>query len=261
MVQGLTNKLIRGSVVPLGLLMCCVFWPFGSAFAQMENGADSSESAGGDFDAFSEEFGEQTTESEKRDPLEPYNRVMYNVNDTLYVWVLKPAARVYSIIPENVREGVDHAFKNVKYPIYVTNNMLQGDFEDAGINTIRFCMNTTMGLGGMFDAAARCFDLRSEREDFGQTMGRWGLRPGIPLVLPAVGMSTVVDALGRIPDDYLNPVSYVDGRVFTMTRAVEKLNLLSLNWKVYDRLKEEALDEYTYLRDLYLQNREEKIQE
>lgn len=230
--------------------------------AQVLSHEKPQQKAADEFEAFADEFGASENPTRGFDPLEPYNRFMFRVNDSLYVWALKPVARAYgAVVPAGIRRAVKRVFGNAEFPIYVTNNLLQGDFADAGANITRFGINTTLGLAGTFDAADTCLGLKRQPEDFGQTLGRYGVNPGPPLVLPVMGMSNCRDAVGKVPDGMLNPVNYADSPYDTMCRMLKMVNMLSLNWQFYDELKEEALDEYVYLRDLYRQNREKKLEE
>lgn len=230
--------------------------------AQVIPSEDHNQGTADEFEPFADEFGASENPARGFDPLEPYNRFMFRVNDSLYVWVFKPVAQAYGgLVPTDIRRAVTRVFQNIEFPIHVTNNLLQGDFADAGANITRFGINTTLGLAGTFDAADTCLGLKRQPEDFGQTLGRYGVNPGPPLVLPVMGMSNCRDAVGKVPDGMLNPVNYADSPYDTMCRMLKMVNMLSLNWQFYDELKEEALDEYVYLRDLYRQNREKKLKE
>jgi len=219
------------------------------------------------FDDFDDEFGDEFAgEEELRgvfDPLSGYNRVMFYVNDKLYFWVLKPVARCYRwAIPEFFRSGVGRFFRNLGFPVRLVNNVLQFKFKNAGIETGRFVVNSTVGLLGFFDPAQSRLHLTPRQEDFGQTLGKYGVGDGFPLVLPLLGPSNLRDALGLVGAYFLNPVAYIESteaRVAIPT--YETVNSTSLKIGAYESLKRDALDPYTFMRDVYKQNRDKRIEE
>jgi phospholipid-binding lipoprotein MlaA len=194
---------------------------------------------------------------------------MFNFNDKFYFWVLKPVSKVYGkIVPEKGRIAINRFFKNLGFPVRFVNNALQGKFKRAGIETLRFVVNSTIGVIGLADPADSQFNLQAHEEDFGQTLGHYGVGDGFPIVLPFLGPTNLRDLIGMVPDLFLNPVSYVGPRgkpVTTETRVLiktgETVNKTSLNIGVYESLKEDALDPYTFMRDAYKQNRDPKIAE
>jgi phospholipid-binding lipoprotein MlaA len=213
------------------------------------------------FDQF-EEFEETSTEG-GFDPLEKYNRFMTQVNDKLYVWVLKPTAQGYSkIINEPVRMAISRFFKNLYFPVRFVNNLLQLKFERAGIETARFGLNSTLGFFGFFDTAKLNFNLDAYPEDFGQTLGCAGVGSGFHVVLPLLGPSNVRDVFGKIPDFFLNPVHYVDNAPAAIgLSAGEKINMVSLSMKEFDSFRRDALDLYPFMRNVYEKNRNKEIKE
>ncbi len=218
------------------------------------------------FDEFEDAYDSSESQSarEAYDPLEGYNRFMFQVNDTLYVYALKPVASGWQTIsPEPLRQALDRGFVNLSFPIRFVNSVLQAEFEGAGREIGRFSVNSTVGLAGLFDPARHWIGWKPNHEDFGQTLGRWGVGPGFPLTLPIVGPSNLRDAGGRIPDGYLNPISYIQPFGLQLgVRAFSRVNFASLNViGVYDRQKKEALDPYTFFRSMYRQNRQSEIQQ
>lgn len=197
------------------------------------------------------------------DPLRGYNRFMFQVNDRLYYWMLKPVAKTYGrIVPEQARVAVVRFFRNLAFPRNVVNNVLQGEFRDAGTECARFGINTTAGVLGLFDVAGSRLGLSPKREDFGQTLGRYRIGDGYPLVLPILGPSNLRDAVGLVPDYFLDPVSYIDGLGIRLAiRAHDRTNYVSLHIGEYERLTASALDPYVFVTDAYKQNRDKKIQE
>jgi len=215
-----------------------------------------------DFDDFDDEFNEVDTK-QASDPLMIFNRCMFQFNDKLYHIILKPLSVIYNkIIPKPVRFSIQNFFKNITFPARLINNLLQGKFRNASIECKRFLINSTIGILGFSDPAESEFNLSAKKEDFGQTLGHYGIKEGIPLVLPFYGFSNLRDALGRIPDYLLNPVRYVHPEMKRMLIiAGDKMNYISLNAKEYENLKNDALDEYTFLKYLYQKDRRNKIKE
>jgi len=220
-----------------------------------------------DFGEFDDEFGDEFDIEEApggRDPLRGYNRFMFHVNDKIYFWVLRPVAKVYGrVVPAPIRRSVQRCSKNLGAPARFVNNGLQCKMKGAGTELVRFGLNSTLGVLGLFDAADALFNLKDPPdEDFGQTLGVYGIGDGWPLVLPLLGPSSVRDAIGMVPDYFLDPISYVEPwEKATAIRLYEKTNFGSLHIGEYESLKEDALDPYTLLRDAYRQNREAKIRE
>jgi phospholipid-binding lipoprotein MlaA len=245
--------------------------PAGEAVAPAAPSADQPEGAAPESSDESdfEEFAPQENAAPVRDPLIWFNRAMYQFNDKMYFWVLKPVARGYRfIVPQGVRLGVNRVFKNVAFPSRLVGNVLQGKGRGAGRETARFLINSTLGVGGFFDPARKWWDIQPSEEDFGQVLGRWGMGPGFPLVLPVVGPSGLRDALGLAPDYFLNPISYLDphdpwffNETRLIVRSVEITNRTSLELGKYETLKKDALDPYTYIRDFYRQVRERQVKE
>ena len=193
---------------------------------------------------------------DKRDPLEPLNRGVYAFNDGLDKTVLRPAARGYkAVVPQPLQTGVSNFFSNAKYPVTLVNNLLQGKFKAALSDTARFTLNTTLGLGGLFDPAS---DVGLDRndEDFGQTLGKWGVPPGPYLVLPFLGPYTLRDGIGSLADDFAEPRAYLedDSTRWTLWAADKferRVRLLEA-----DAVLDRAGDPYTFVRSAYLQRRE-----
>lgn len=224
-----------------------------------------------DFNEFEKEFGDVTLDTQGKDvsdPLSGYNRFMFNVNDKLYFWILKPVAQGYgAVIPEGGRVAINRFFKNLSFPIRVVNNALQGKLERAGIEITRFAVNTTIGLLGFFDPADEWCDLKPYEEDFGQTLGHYGAGDGPPLQLPLLGPSNLRDTAGIVPDLYLYPIDWLSqgsnffNPIFLGAFILDTINKTSLRIGVYENLKKEALDPYTLMRDAYKQNRDARIKE
>lgn len=195
-----------------------------------------------------------------RDPLEPLNRGIYQFNEGVDTMFLRPAAEIYQgVVPPLARTGVSNAFSNVNDVIVALNNLLQGKVGEALSDLGRVLVNTTAGLFGLFDVATPS-GLEKHNEDFGQTLGYWGLGDGPYLVLPILGPSNLRDAVGRFADYKADLVTYIDP---TRDRnAVQALRLVSRRAELLSTsrlLSVAALDEYEFARDAYLQRRRNLI--
>ena len=197
------------------------------------------------------------------DPLVRYNRFMFAVNDKAYFWVLKPVAETYGkVAPERCRVCVRRFFRNVAFPVRGVNNLLQGKFRRTGVECSRFVINTTVGGLGLFDPAAERWGFEAHPEDFGQSLGHYGVGSGWPLVLPLLGPSSLRDAVGKVPDFFLDPIFYVDPAGLRMgLRGAHLVNETSLRIGDYEGLKAASLDPYLFLRNAYGQNRVKAVSE
>jgi phospholipid-binding lipoprotein MlaA len=229
--------------------------------------SEKPDSLEGDYDAsanYVEEGGDQ--EGERiADPLEPFNRAMYHFNDKLYFWVLKPVARGYRfVIPEVARIGVSNFFTNIAFPIRFVNCLLQANFTGAGKELARFMLNTLAGFGGFWDHASRGdVGLTKQDEDFGQTLGVYGVGQGFYINWPILGPSSPRDTLGLVGDYFSHPFFYYDGPwlITWELRVYDKVNDTSLRIGDYEALKEAAIDPYVAIRDAYVQYRLKKVRE
>ncbi|GMR07945.1 MAG: hypothetical protein BMS9Abin26_0950 [Gammaproteobacteria bacterium] len=194
------------------------------------------------------------------DPLESFNRAMYSFNDGLDRAILKPVSRGYNyILPAPVNKGVTNFFGNINDVVVIFNDLLQFKFSQAAHDTARVFFNTTIGLLGVLDVSSG-MDLPKHNEDFGQTLGYWGVGKGAYVVWPFFGPSTIRDTGGDIVDYFVDPINRVhphEDRYWLMAlETVDKrADLLSAS-KI---LEEAALDPYLFLRDAYLQRRNSLI--
>jgi len=214
-----------------------------------------------ELDFFEEEGEEVVTIA---DPLEPFNRAVFHFNDKLYFWFLKPAARGYNyVFPEDLRICVRNFFVNLLFPVRFVNSILQGNFRGAGIELSRFMVNSTLGLGGLFDPSSRGLNLPMQDEDLGQTLGVYRMGHGVFLTLPVLGPYTVRSLLGWVGDTYLDPVTwYVDPLLWRWgVKGYKKFNEVSLTLGDYEALKEAAIDPYVAIRNAYVQYRNTKVKE
>lgn len=198
------------------------------------------------------------------DPLENLNRGFFKFNDKFYFWFMKPVARVYGcVIPEGVRISIRNAFTNIHFPMRFVNSALQGKFNRAGTELARFTINSTMGVGGLFDVADTHFNIKHHNEDTGQTLGVWGMGEGIYIVWPILGPSNIRDTFGTVGDAFLNPIHYIADDVLVSggISAGRELNNTSLRIGEYEDFKAAALDPYIAMREAYTQNRRKHIRE
>lgn len=194
------------------------------------------------------------------DPLEGFNRRIFDLNDGLDQVILKPAATVYkALLPNLVRAGVGNFFGNLAEPWVAVNAALQLKGVAAIETVLRFATNTFFGLGGLLDIASE-MNLERRNEDFGQTLGYWGVPPGPYLVLPFLGSSTFRDGLGLIPDYRADPVVLqTDVAAKDASSVVRLLDFRASLLKADDILGIAALDKYSFVRDVYLQRRKSLV--
>jgi phospholipid-binding lipoprotein MlaA len=213
-------------------------------------------------DLFEKEF--EAQQVQVADPLSSWNKGMFQINDKLYFWLLKPLARGYmAITPDRFRRGVKNFFYNLTMPVRLVNCLLQGKGNAAASEFSRFVVNTTAGGLGFGDPAAQNPDLIvSTGEDLGQTFGKYGIGNGFYIVWPILGPSTLRDSVGLVGDFFLNPLSYVEySETWVAVKVFDLVNQTSFHIGEYEALKNSALDPYVALRNSYLQYREKKIKE
>ncbi len=197
---------------------------------------------------------------EMSDPLERYNRVMYSFNEKIDTYAMKPVARGYqAITPDFVDKGVTNFFNNLDDVTTLINNLLQFKAEAALSDLGRITINTSLGLFGLVDVAT-AFNLTKNDEDFGQTLGYWGVAPGPYIVLPFWGPSTLRDSLGLGGDYFTEPYTYVSDQqtrygLFALEVIDTRADLLSAS----RILEQSTFDPYAFLRDAYLQQRRNQV--
>jgi len=199
------------------------------------------------------------------DPIEPWNRAMYHVNDKLYFWLLKPAAKGYKyVVPEDFRGLFSNFYRNLRAPIRIVNNFLQGKPGYSGIELAKFLINSTIGVGGLRDCATECFGINGRDADFGQTLGKYGVGFGFYVVWPLLGPSSPRDTIGWIGDWFLRPQTYVSSEWISPVGVVlyvhEKVNDTSFHIGDYEAIKGAAIDPYVAMRDAYVQYRKKLIE-
>jgi phospholipid-binding lipoprotein MlaA len=225
-----------------------------------------SSAVAGEGEALPEEEGpppEETVEEKPiPDPIEPVNRAFFTFNDRFYFWVMKPASKAYNtVVPEWGRVRVRNIFHNLATPIRFVNSLLQLKMRSAVFELGSFMVNSTWGLGGMFDIVKKPPDILTD-EDLGLTLGHYGAGEGFYIVWPFIGPSCLRDTVGLAGDTFLYPVNYVTPLVDLIAiRGYEQLNKTSLRIGEYEDLKASALDPYIAVRDAYKQHRRSKIKE
>ncbi len=211
----------------------------------------------------------QVETKQKSDPFKSYNIAITQFNDKVYYSVWKPVAISYkNNVNQDIRQGVNNIFSNLKYPINFVNNILQLKIKNACIETERFLINSTIGLLGFFDVAKKYFNLEPKKEDFGQTLGYWGVSSGPHIVLPFFGPSNLRDMISFYPDGFVDPTIYNSDRNYNIINnsyttvgvmTYDRLNKTSLNINLYDNVVDGSLSKYEVLKNSYEQKREMEI--
>ena len=204
-----------------------------------------------------------------KDCFETVNRGMFAFNQALDNVIFEPVAKGYRYIPSPIRTGTSNTLSNLSNLITIPNNLLQGDVEMAGVNTIRFALNTTLGILGIWDPAQVLGFEKKEKEDYGQTLGSWGIGPGCYLVLPVLGPSTVRDAVGTFANfvggdpwynvTVTNDTNYFKESDYYTTRLTSGVDYRAKNIESFDNLEKNSIDFYASIRSLYLQDRQQRI--
>jgi len=190
-----------------------------------------------------------------QDPWESWNRGVYKVNDKLDRTIVKPVARTYvRIVPQFVRTGVTNFFDNLDTPTVMINDALQGKFLAAGNDLGRFLLNSTVGLAGLLDPATAA-GMAKNNEDFGQTLGHWGVHPGPFVELPILGPSDLRDAPSKVVDAYTNPRQYVHNNYVKYGLWLPSLVDTRARLLPLDETLKNVYDPYAFIRDAYLQRR------
>ena len=204
-----------------------------------------------------------------KDCFEKLNRGTFALNQGLDKAILKPVAKAYRTLPSPVRTGTGNVLVNLSSLITIPNNILQGELKTAGINTGRFIINTTVGILGIFDVAKKMGFSEYEKEDYGQTLGVWGVGEGCYVVLPILGPSTIRDTAGSFVnvmggDPYYNMSThgnnqYLDRSDYMLTKTLTAVDFRSRTIESFDNLEKNSMDFYASVKSLYLQDRQRKI--
>ena len=214
-------------------------------------------------------FWKKNDPSEIKDCFENVNRATFAFNQALDGVIFKPVATVYRKIPSPIRSGVSNSLDNLSNLVTIPNNILQGEFTKAGINTGRFVINTTVGVIGIFDVANMIGFPEYEKEDYGQTLGTLGFGPGCYLVLPVIGPSTVRDTIGSLANvvggdpwynvTVANNTQHFSDFDYWSTRVTTGIDFRAKNIESFENLEKNSMDFYASVRSLYLQDRQMKI--
>ena len=247
------------------LTRCFKDWPFYrrlivvlAALTLVAGCASRPESASGQWSATNNQEIEEI--DEENDPLELFNRFAFSFNLALDTFIFRPGAATYRfLLPVEVRDSVRNALRNLSTPVVLANDLLQGELERAETTLVRFFVNSTVGLLGLFDVAAD-WGYPYHDEDFGQTLAVHGVGEGFYLVLPILGPSNPRDGIGILVDTFLDPLTYVakanDAEEYLIARtAVAGIDLRSRNIEALDDLKRDSIDFYARIRSLYRQKR------
>lgn len=193
------------------------------------------------------------------DPWEGFNRVVFKFNDTLDTYALKPLAQGYQYVtPQFLEDGIHNMYRNFGDVRNLANNILQAKPEAAGVDTARLLMNTIIGVGGFFDVGTK-MGLQRSSEDFGQTLGRWGVSSGPYVVLPLLGPSTVRDTVALYPDSFTEPYRYIND--VPSRNSVTGLEIIDKRASLLSAEKLITGDKYIFIRNAYLQSREFKVKD
>ena len=204
-----------------------------------------------------------------KDCFENINRATFALNQGLDKVIFKPVAKGYRSLPSSIRTGTGNALQNLSSLVTVPNNVLQGDFRKAGINTGRFAINTTVGILGIFNVAKKMGFSDYEKEDYGQTLGLWGVGAGCYIVLPVLGPSTVRDTAGSFAnvlggDPWYNASvsgnnEFLSRSDYILTKVLTGVDFRAKNIDSIENLEKNSMDFYASVKSLYLQDRQQKI--
>ena len=204
-----------------------------------------------------------------KDCFEGLNRTTFSMNQGLDKVIFKPIAKTYRTLPSEIRVGANNVLENLSSLVTIPNNILQGEFKTAGVNTGRFIINTTAGILGIINVAEKIGFSEYRKEDYGQTLGVWGVGAGCYLVLPILGPSTVRDTTGSFVnvlggDPYYNASvsgnnNYLKNSDYLITKFLTGVDFRAKNLETLDNLETNSIDFYASVRSLYLQDRKLKI--
>ena len=211
----------------------------------------------------------KNSNAQVKDCFEGINRTVFSFNKGLDNLLIEPIAKGYRSLPAPLRSGTSNVLTNLSSLITIPNNVLQGQIKTAGVNTGRFIINTTVGILGIFDVAQKMGFPEYEKEDYGQTLGVWGVGSGCYLVLPVLGPSTIRDTAGSFinvmgGDPYYNISvhgnnEYLDKSDYMLTRTLTGIDFRAKNIESFENLEKNSIDFYAAAKSLYLQDRQRKI--
>ena len=207
--------------------------------------------------------------SEVKDCFEKINRVTFAFNQSLDGIIFKPISSLYRKLPSPAKTGVSNSLSNLSHLLTIPNNIIQGDIKEAGVNTGRFVINTTLGILGLFDVAQYIGLTSYEKEDYGQSLAKFGVGPGCYVVLPILGPSTVRDTIGSSLNflggdpwynvTVKNDTQYFNDGSFYYSKGASGVDFRAKNYDSIENLEKNSLDFYASVKSLYLQDRQQKI--
>ncbi len=247
-----------GTYLEVGLISFVVFLFLSFPFMSAESGFNMA------FAASEKSVEPEGAPNEQKvyDPIENWNRQVFIFNDGLYFYVLKPAGQVWSAVtPSLVRLSIANGFHNLVFPSRFINFMLQGKLDKAANETARFVINSTLGVGGLFDTALNEFKLQNYESDFGQTLAIWGVCSGAYLVIPVLGPSNPRDLVGFAADTAMDPMEWMPTTwwVISTAQVGKFINYTALHGGEYEEMIKASVDPYVAVRDAYIQYREHMI--
>ena len=204
-----------------------------------------------------------------KDCFESVNRGIFALNQGLYKVIFKPLAKGYRKLPQPIRSGTSNVINNLGNVVTIPNNVLQGQMKDASMNSLRLIINSTLGIAGIFDVASYYGLEKRDKEDYGQTLGAWGVGEGCYFILPVLGPTTVRDSIGSLANvvggdawynvTVANDTQYFNEADYYLTQLISGVDFRAKNLESFDSLENTSIDLYASIRSLYLQDRQRKI--
>ena len=204
-----------------------------------------------------------------KDCFESVNRVTFAFNQGLDKIIFKPLAKGYRKLPQPIRSGTSNVINNLGNVVTIPNNILQGQMKDASVNSLRFIINSTLGIAGIFDVASYYGLEKRDKEDYGQTLGAWGVGEGCYFILPVLGPTTVRDSIGSLANvaggdawynvTVANDTQYFNEADYYLSQLLSGVDFRAKNLESFDSLENTSIDLYASIRSLYLQDRQRKI--
>jgi phospholipid-binding lipoprotein MlaA len=195
------------------------------------------------------------------DPIEPFNRIMFGFNETMYDWLLRPLSLGYrKVTPRMMRSGIQNFFTNLGAPVRTMGCIMQGKGQGAATEVAKFIFNSTFGILGFIDLFKDYPEMNPDPEDLGQSLAVYGIGDGFYIVWPFLGASTLRDSIGLTGDSFLDPVTYVDPYSAVLAiKAFNRINWLTFRIEDLDAVRKAALDPYQAFRNFYIQSRQNHI--
>ncbi len=222
-----------------------------------------------DSDGEVEVSSKENNNKEVKDCFEGINRGIFAFNQGLDKVIFKPLSKGYRKLPQPIRSGTSNVLNNLGNVVTIPNNILQGQVKDAGINSLRLIVNSTLGIAGIFDVASYYGLEKRDKEDYGQTFGTWGVGEGCYFVLPVLGPTTVRDSIGSLVNvvggdawynvTVANDTQYFNEADYYLSRVLSGVDFRAKNIESFDSLEKTSIDLYASIRSLYLQDRQRKI--